>query len=227
MNDIKNKILKFHRQLESDNNHRYKSWEHCYTYFKGNKIDVDSACLHMSFYLASWGMYRGSSFLLWKDYLIHKEVVKHILENKHLQKVDYSKENDSHINEIFNLIRWIKNWYKENINSINGVVREINVTDTLATKIVLGTLGCVPAYDRYFIDGLRFKGLSYSRLKKSNFTQVVKYYLDNRDQFDYVNLEIIKNSGINYPAMKLVDMYFWEIGFEADKKIARQHAPLK
>ncbi len=28
MNDIKNKILKFHRQLESDNNHRYKSWEH-------------------------------------------------------------------------------------------------------------------------------------------------------------------------------------------------------
>ena len=227
MKDIKNKILKFHKQIESDSNHRYKSWEHCYTYFKGNKIDVDTACLQLSFYLASWGMYRGSSFLLWKDYLIHKEVVNQIIENKHLQKVDYTEENDSHINEILDLIEWIKNWYKENINSINGVVREVNVTDTLATKIVLGTLGCIPAYDRYFIDGLRFKGLSYSRLKKSNFAQVVKYYLDNRDQFDYVNLEIIKNSGINYPAMKLVDMYFWEIGFEADKKIAKQPAQLK
>ena len=217
MDDIKNKILKFHRQLESDSNHRYKSWEHCYTYFKGDKIDVDTACLQMSFYLASWGMYRGSSFLLWKDYLIHTEVVKHILENKHLQKIDYSVEYDSYINEIFCLIEWIKNWYKENINSINGVARKINVTDTLATKIVLGTLACIPAYDRYFIDGIRFKRLSYSRLMKGNFLQVVKYYLDNKEQFDYVNKKIIKKSGIDYPAMKLVDMYFWEIGFEADK----------
>jgi len=217
MDDIKNKILKFHRQLESDSNHRYKSWEHCYTYFKGDKIDVDTACLQMSFYLASWGMYRGSSFLLWKDYLIHTEVVKHILENKHLQKIDYSVEYDSYINEIFCLIEWIKNWYKENINSINGVARKINVTDTLATKIVLGTLACIPAYDRYFIDGIRFKRLSYSRLMKGNFLQVVKYYLDNKEQFDYENKKIIKKSGIDYPAMKLVDMYFWEIGFEADK----------
>ncbi len=35
-----------------------------------------------------------------------------------------------------------------------------------------------------------------------------------------MNKKIIENSGIDYPAMKLVDMYFWEIGFEADKKIS-------
>jgi hypothetical protein len=28
--------------------------------------------------------------LLWKDYQIHTEVVKKILENKHLQRIDFS-----------------------------------------------------------------------------------------------------------------------------------------
>lgn len=218
MDDIGNKILKFHTQLESDENHRYKSWEHCYNYFSGERIDVDIACLHMSFYLASWGMYRGSSFLLWKDYLIHKEVVEHILERKHLQKINYNDAEDKDIEEIFILISWIKNWYKKNIKSINGVARKVNVTDTLATKIILGTLGCIPAYDRYFIDGMRAKGLSYSGLKLNNYLAVVRFYVLNKRSFDYANRKILASSGINYPPMKLVDMYFWELGFEADKK---------
>ena len=222
MDDISNKILTFHTQLESDANHRYKSWEHCYNYFTGNEIDVDIACLHMSFYLASWGMYRGSSFLLWKDYLIHKKVVAHILKKKHLQKINYQGSDKTHIEEMLSLINWIKNWYKNNIKSINGVSRKINVTDTLATKIILGTLGCVPAYDRYFIDGLRAKGLSYSGLKSNNFLAVVRFYLENKQSFDYVNTKILENSGVNYPPMKLVDMYFWELGFEADKKLSNQ-----
>ncbi len=73
---IKKRILSFHHQLQSDNNHRYKSWEHCFKYFSQGKLDEDIACLHLAFYLASWGMYRGSSFLLWKDYLVHREVVQ-------------------------------------------------------------------------------------------------------------------------------------------------------
>ena len=218
MDDISNKILMFHTQLESDVNHRNKSWEHCYNYFTGNEIDVDIACLHMSFYLASWGMYRGSSFLLQKDYLIHKEVVEHILKNKHLQKINYQDLEKTHIEELFILINWIKDWYQNNIKSINGVTRKINVTDTLTTKIILGTLGCVPAYDRYFIDGLRAKGLSYSGLKPINFRPVVRFYLENKPSIDYVNIKILETSGVNYPPMKLVDMYFWQLGFEADKK---------
>ena len=28
-----------------------------------------------------------------------------------------------------------------------------NLSETLITKILMGTLGCVPAYDRYFVKG--------------------------------------------------------------------------
>ncbi|WP_310441839.1 hypothetical protein [Sulfurimonas sp.] len=221
MNNISDKILKFHEQLVGDENHRYKSWEHCYTYFCQENTELDIACLQMAFYLASWGMYRGSSFLLWKDYLIHKEVVAHLLSKKHLQRIDFTKAEDQEISEIFELIAWVKNWYQDNIESINGVTRKVNVTDTLATKIILGSLGCVPAYDRYFIDGIRNKGLRYSGLKSANFDVVVNFYKNNKDQFLLANQTILEKTGIYYPPMKLVDMYFWEIGYEIDKNSSK------
>ncbi len=79
MGDIKDKIISFYDLMAEDEHHRYKSWEHCFSYFDKKEIDTNIACLHLAFYLAIWGMYRGSSFLLWKDYLIHIEVVKEIL----------------------------------------------------------------------------------------------------------------------------------------------------
>lgn len=218
MDDISTKILRFHSQLDGDDNHRYKSWEHCYSYFIQDKTVIDTACLQMAFYLASWGMYRGSSFLLWKDYLIHKEVVAHLIQHKHLQKLNFIDTTEKEIKEIFELISWVKNWYQNNIDFVNGEKKKVNVTDTLVTKIILGALGCIPAYDRYFIDGIRSKDLSYSGLKPKNFSSVVHFYKENRNSFLRAHSEILKKSSISYPPMKLVDMYFWEIGYELDNK---------
>lgn len=161
-------------------------------------------------------MYRGSSFLLWKDYLVHREVVKHLLSLQNLRNIDFSKQCAAEIDEIFELSSWIRNWYQHKIRYVNGTAKKIHVTDTLVTKILLGTLGCIPAYDRYFIDGLRAKGLSYSTLTKKNFLSVIEFYKDNRDNFDSVQQSIKSKSGIYYPTMKLVDMYFWQIGFDED-----------
>lgn len=36
--------------------------------------------MQLTFYLASWGMYRGSSFLLQKDYKVHVPVVEELLK---------------------------------------------------------------------------------------------------------------------------------------------------
>lgn len=216
MEDIKDKILSFHQQLEEDPNHRYKSWEHCFTYFAEKEIDEKQACLHLSFYLASWGMYRGSSFLLWKDYLIHQEIVRRIITKRHLRTIDFARVQNSEIDEIIELSFWIKKWYQNNITHVNGDKKAVSATDTLVTKILLGTLGCIPAYDRYFIDGLREKGISHSKLSKNNFLAVVGFYNNNKDSFDYVQKAIEDRNKIYYPTMKLVDMYFWQIGFEAD-----------
>ncbi len=217
MADISHKILLFHDQLQTDIHHRYKSWEHCYSYFSGTEIDEDHACLHLAFYLASWGMYRGSSFLLWKDYLIHREVVRKILTMTRLRNIDFSQPNEQVISDVIEFVAWIKSWYQKNISQVNGQETTVNVTDTLATKILLGTIGCIPAYDRYFIDGLRTGKIGYSSLSERNFGAVVRFYQNNISSFNSAQASIQKSSGLFYPAMKLVDMYFWQIGYENDQ----------
>ena len=59
---------------------RYKSWIYCHSYFMElkkcnggkkfkelNEVDKKLSLLNLSGYLASWGMYRGSSFTLQYD----------------------------------------------------------------------------------------------------------------------------------------------------------------
>jgi hypothetical protein len=135
------------------------------------------------------------------------------LSKKHLQEIDFINLRDEEFKDIFELILWVKNWYKDNVHLIKGKSKKVNVTDTLATKIILGTLGCVPAYDRYFIDGIRKKNLNYSGIKPRNFTSIIEFYKNNINQFSTAEKHIFEISGINYPPMKLLDMYFWEIGY--------------
>jgi len=63
--------------------HRYSSFDYCYNYFykitpKKVKQDTEKACAFLGFYLASWGMFRGSSFLLQKSYKYFIPVVNYI-----------------------------------------------------------------------------------------------------------------------------------------------------
>ena len=77
----------FYNDLKADEHDRYRSWEHCYSHFmaarKENDVNLDYLSLQLAFYLASWGMYRGSSFLLQKDYRVHIPVVREILSKKY------------------------------------------------------------------------------------------------------------------------------------------------
>ena len=77
----------FYGELRSDANGRYRSWEHCYKCFydarNNPNCDYDYLSLQLAFYLASWGMYRGSSFLLQKDYRVHIPVVEELLKTQY------------------------------------------------------------------------------------------------------------------------------------------------
>jgi hypothetical protein len=91
-------------------------------------------------------------------------------------------------------------------------------TDTLITKVVLGTFGCLPACDRYFIDGFKREKLKYSYLNDRFIRRVIGFCLANLDELRVEQADIEKRSGMRYPLMKLVDMYFWQIGYEQETK---------
>ena len=78
-----NAIKKYHNSVNS-NYTRYKSWEHCYNAFKKYRKDeskTELLCLHLSCYLASWGMLRNSGLMNY-DYFVHKPLVEEIAKPK-------------------------------------------------------------------------------------------------------------------------------------------------
>ncbi len=214
-------ILNAFNEITNDPNHRYKSWEHCYTYFKNNRFlnnkDIDVFALHLFAYLSSWGMLRGSSFLLQKDYKFHREIVEIILNSKYdiLQDIDLATIDNKKIDLILEIGDEIRKSYRVRTYLVNGV-KDANkeATDTLVTKILLGTLCCSPAYDRFFIDGLKLKGIPNLRLTKKAFLAQKDFYNNHLKDFTDTQKEINKLAGIKYPSMKIFDMYLWELGYE-------------
>ncbi len=76
----------FYQNLRKDEHSQDRSWEHCYKAFHDARQDPEPdynyLSLHLAFYLASRGMYRGSSFLTHKDYRIYTPVVQELLESR-------------------------------------------------------------------------------------------------------------------------------------------------
>ncbi len=219
---IQKTTLKYFRHLTNDPHHRYKSWEHNYLFFKENHKQMDDekirdhASLHLAFYLASWGMLRGGSFLLQKDYKVHSYFIESVVANpkywvffngETIQKSEY-------ISLVEELISETSKIYRESITEINGVKKSVEITDTLISKILLGVYGNVPAYDRYFKAAIKEHGIS-AVLGGKSLEELFEFYEKNEHCFTEVADVISKE--IVYPPMKLIDMYFFTRGMEKEK----------
>lgn len=221
MIDVKQNILFFHEQLVSDPNHRFRSWEHCFLHYQNRKTiqsdsDIEISALHLAFYLASWGMYRGSSFLLKKDYKIHSPIVRELLNGKYetlwTLDVDAINSDSPEVSLLFDLVTRIKRIYRETVTVIDGKQKSGSASDILVTKILLGTIGCIPAYDRLFKKGVSLLGNFPAQLGKSSYAGLIQFYNKNKEGIKAAQAEIAQR-GIKYPTMKLIDMYFWNLGF--------------
>lgn len=81
----------------------------------------------------------------------------------------------------------------------------------------MATLGCVPAFDRYFVFGLKSQKVVIGTYNIKSILQLVDFYEKNLEQLDSVQ----KNFNVAdmlYPQMKILDMGFWQIGFDLDNK---------
>src|SRR5690606_26608959 len=96
--------------------------------------------------------------------------------------------------------------------------KSISPTDTLLSKIMLGTLGCVPAYDRYFVDGLKEMKMKHTRFNQSSLNELFNFIDVNKGEINHIQKLIKKETDRHYPAMKILDMYFWQIGYDKEVK---------
>lgn len=212
----------FYEDARRDKNGRSRSWEHCYRVFRDARTDPSPDCdylsLHLAFYLASWGMYRGSSFLLQKDYKVLVPIVEEVLKPEYdclfgvacvglreSEVQDRLKELGDYIAEHFGLIR----------DEVAGREVPTPVSPVLITKILMGTLGCVPAYDRFFVDGIKKYRVTTQEYSRNSLLKLVGFYEEHNDRLEEARRGM-RVGDLTYPQMKLLDMGFWQIGFERD-----------
>ena len=189
---------------------RYASFDYCFNYFQffrdKDRIgdirrpeNIQQSCLQLGFYLASWGMLRGSSFLLSKSARFLREALQTIVGlDTRLWVVDVDSYTDDNIGMLLDAAEAIR----------NALGKQHRASDTLVTKIMLGIYGNVPAFDTFFRTGLGVGTLNSKNLKRvAEFygchKAVIDEYANSICTFDFHTGEDTQR---HYTKVKIVDM---------------------
>lgn len=216
--NISNLIKKYKKERQIHK--RYTSFDYCYNYFckffeNDNQDQLKSdenlelSCLHLGFYLASWGMFRSP--LIKKSLAYYKDIIVEISNtSREIWKIDIDSYSEDNIKKIIEC--------KENIEEHYG---NINERDNRTSKIMLGVFGNVPAYDKYFKEWLGDedkKDKFCQTFNKKSLQQIKRFYEKNKEIFEKYDIKTLdfssekETKNISYPNIKLVDMYGYMYG---------------
>ncbi len=205
---------------------RYASFDYCYNYFYSSykndelgklasKDNIQMSCFQLGFYLASWGMLRGSSKILQKSVKYFEPLIEWISNaDKTLWKIDVSYDkidvnsgkidvysyNDLEVQDkLMEAAQGIREALKNNDNSFNP-------SKTLVTKVMLGVFGNTPALDTYFSNSFGVRTLNNRGL-----TRIYDFYSQHKeviDGFEIYTLDFTtgKETNIKYKKAKIIDM---------------------
>lgn len=194
------------------------TFDYCFNYFqsfrKQNKITelsasnhIQMSCLQLAFYLASWGMFRGSSFLLEKNQKHFEDTIILISNyNKKIWEIDVDDYSENNVEILID--------FKEKL--ITALGKKNKPTDTLITKIMLGVFANTPAFDSLFC-----RGFNVSTFSKKSLNILYDFYQKNKAVINKYSIYAFDfETGLKtehkYTKAKIIDM----IGFiEGGKRI--------
>lgn len=217
-------------QMLKDCNSRLRSFDHAHEAFRkglySSCVTDDELAKDLFVFLASWGMLRGSTGLLQKDYKFLIPIIR-ILRNvkyKPIMDIDPLSLGSSgvitlkeYVDLIMELKREIQVYFKSHIfyyldkKTKKFSPKKVGATDTLISKILLAVFGCVPAYDNYVKKALKKLGIR-NTFDEKGLTELIiclnKHKNEIKQAVQYVNAKL----GVNYPVMRVVDMILWAYG---------------
>jgi len=190
---------------------RYTSFDYCFNYFRSfyergesaslaEPTNLQMSCLQLGFYLASWGMLRGSAELLQKSARHLAPLVMTIAEaDALLWEIDAHRYTEDNIQRLLDTARMFRTSYQ-------------GMSDTLVTKIMLGVFGNVPAFDSNFK-----KGFGVATFGPKALRNIGVFYRENSmiiDRYRVPTLEFVTGNRTRrkYTRAKVIDMAFFVEG---------------
>jgi hypothetical protein len=198
---------------------RYASFDYCFNYFQdardaretvrlgsGNQLVV--SCLQLGFYLASWGMMRGSGGLHRRSLRELVPVVQAIAaEPSSTWELDVPAYSEAGIVAVLELSERIRTAYP------------FAASPVLVTKTMLGVYGCIPAFDRFFRLGFGKAALNHATLAR-----IGDFYMARKEELDAVPIHTLdfatgQDTSRRYTQAKLIDMIFFQEGYKITGKV--------
>ena len=194
---------------------RYTSFDYCFNHFQSHRdhpaelsspSKMELSCLHLGFYLASWGMLRGSSPLLKRSTKHYAPVIEVIASaSPSIWEIDAHAYTDEAIEGL-----------RQTASQLRSALPE-GASDILVTKIMLGVFGCVPAFDTYFKTAFRAATFGAKSPKK-----VADFYWDNKEIIEAHCVYTLDFAGgqettRKYTRAKVIDMAFFVEGGQAPR----------
>lgn len=203
---------------------RLYSYDFCINYFHQFKENGESPCdtknlemslLHLGFYLASWGMYRGSSFLHEQSMLGLKDAVKAVSaiaeSSPEIWDLDVQNYSESRSVEII----------LETKVLLKGAFGSDRPSEVLITKIMLGVFGVVPAFDTYFT-----KATGLRVLNEKSLTKILEIYEGKKTLVDKERRPTKNIYGddtpLSYSQAKVIDQIYFAKGFEKQTALRKK-----
>lgn len=208
--EINGSIARYRARLEPQA--RYASFDYCFNYFRSfhDRDDVSGlaaknqlqvSCLQLGFYLASWGMLRGSSVLLQRSVRNFIPVVEAIADMpEEVWSIDVDSYSSTNCDALLEGVARIRRSFPE------------RASDILVTKTMLGVFGGMPAFDQFFKKGFSAHTVSGRSLRK-----VGQFYEDHTEVIDTNRVPTISfdtgaATDLMYPRAKVIDMVFFTVG---------------
>ena len=71
----------------------------------------------------------------------------------------------------------------------------------------------MPAYDRFFVDGIKKYKVTTQEYSLKSVRKLAEFYEAHNDRLEKAR-HGMRTEDLTYPQMKLLDMGFWQVGFD-------------
>lgn len=200
---------------------RERSWDFCFNYFQENSTptqDMELSCLQLGYYIASWGMLRGSTYLFRETNARHYQSTIEVIEryNPEMRELNDRPLFDPKAQEL-TLAAYA--------DLRRAILPKGGTALTLVTKVMMGVWGTVPSFDKYFIMGFRSLGegrekAAFNTLGIRSLSLLEEFYGQNKMEIEglaraYKTLDFTsgKLTERRFTCAKIVDMYGFSLGY--------------
>lgn len=179
---------------------------------------MELSCLQLGYYLASWGMLRGSSYLFRETNARHYQPTIEVIERYNPEMAELNDKSMFDI-QAQKLILAAYADLQKTILPKGGTAR------TLVTKIMMGAWGTVPSFDTYFVRGFRSlaegkEKSAFNKIGNRSLSLLENFYEQNKMEIDdlarhYKTLDFTTGKFTDRPLTraKIIDMYGFNLGY--------------